>query len=416
MPSPLFVGIDVSSKNNVVCCLTRDEEKKALSRFSVSNNRPGIMEFQERITSLIHKHGFEQVLFGLEHTGCYSTHAAMYLQRHLDFHCKDVKVYMFNPSLIKEFKKSHYLDAPKNDRIDAWFIAAKLRAGHLPFPFTWSEPLLALQRLTRARFHLIQDLTRESNFLMTNLYLKFSDYTVVPFTNKLSATSLAVMEEFESVEEIADIPLDKLVDFLVMHGKNRFDDPQAVAKALQKAARSSYRLPQSVADSINLAMASSIRVIRVIQEQLKSLKKAIEDHLKAIPQTLDSVPGIGPIFASGILAEIGDIRQFKNHPQVAKFAGLAWTENQSGDFKASQTRLIRSGNRYLKYYLIEAANSVRVHDPVFAEYYAKKKAEQKVYADKRALALTARKLVRLVDYLLRTNRLYEPKGGILQKD
>ncbi|MEW6065126.1 Transposase [Desulforamulus putei DSM 12395] len=416
MPSPLFVGIDVSSKNNVVCCLTRDEEKKALSRFSVSNNRPGIMEFQEHITSLIHKHGFEQVLFGLEHTGCYSTHAAMYLQRHLDFHCKDVKVYMFNPSLIKEFKKSHYLDAPKNDRIDAWFIAAKLRAGHLPFPFTWSEPLLALQRLTRARFHLIQDLTRESNFLMTNLYLKFSDYTVVPFTNKLSATSLAVMEEFESVEEIADIPLDKLVDFLVMHGKNRFDDPQAVAKALQKAARSSYRLPQSVADSINLAMASSIRVIRVIQEQLKSLKKAIEDHLKAIPQTLDSVPGIGPIFASGILAEIGDIRQFKNHPQVAKFAGLAWTENQSGDFKASQTRLIRSGNRYLKYYLIEAANSVRVHDPVFAEYYAKKKAEQKVYADKRALALTARKLVRLVDYLLRTNRLYEPKGGILQKD
>jgi len=416
MPSPLFVGIDVSSKNNVVCCLTRDEEKKALSRFSVSNNRPGIMEFQERITSLIHKHGFEQVLFGLEHTGCYSTHAAMYLQRHLDFHCKDVKVYMFNPSLIKEFKKSHYLDAPKNDRIDAWFIAAKLRAGHLPFPFTWSEPLLALQRLTRARFHLMQDLTRESNFLMTNLYLKFSDYTVVPFTNKLSATSLAVMEEFESVEEIADIPLDKLVDFLVMHGKNRFDDPQDVAKALQKAARSSYRLPQSVADSINLAMASSIRVIRVIQEQLKSLKKAIEDHLKAIPQTLDSVPGIGPIFASGILAEIGDIRQFKNHPQVAKFAGLAWTENQSGDFKASQTRLIRSGNRYLKYYLIEAANSVRVHDPVFAEYYAKKKAEQKVYADKRALALTARKLVRLVDYLLRTNRLYEPKGGILQAD
>lgn len=124
----------------------------------------------------------------------------------------------------------------------------------------------------------------------------------------------------------------------------------------------------------------------------------------------------GPIFASGILAEIGDIRQFKNHPQVAKYAGLAWTENQSGDFKASQTRLIRSGNRYLKYYLLEAANSVRVHDPVFAQYYAKKKAEQKVYADKRALALTARKLVRLVDYLLRTNRLYEPKGGILQEN
>ena len=74
---------------------------------------------------------------------------------------------------------------------------------------------------------------------------------------------------------------------------------------------------------MNLAMASSIRVIRTIQEQLKSLKKAIEDHLDAIPQTLDSVPGIGPIFASGILAEIGDIGQFNSHKQLAKYAGLA---------------------------------------------------------------------------------------------
>ncbi|MFN3533630.1 MAG: IS110 family transposase [Candidatus Brocadia sp.] len=414
MPTTLFVGIDVSSKENVVCCLTRDEEKRPLSRFTVSNNRPGILEFRERIISLVRKHGFDQILFGLEHTGCYSMHVAMYLQRHLDFDCKHVNVYVFNPSLIKQFKKAHYLDAPKNDRVDAWFIASKLRSGHLPHPFTWSEPLMALQRLTRARFHLMEDLTRESNFLMTNLYLKFSDYTLGPFTNKLGVASLAVMEEFKSVEELVEMPIDRLVDFLVKHGKNRFDDPEAVARALQKAARSSYRLPQSMADSINLAMASSIRVIRTVQEQLKSLKKAIEDHLETIPQTLDSVPGIGPIFASGILAEVGDIRQFSSHKQLAKYAGLAWTENQSGDFKASETRLIRSGNRYLKYYLTEAANSVRVHDPVFAQYYAQKKAEPKQYAEKRALALTARKLVRLVDYLLRTNRLYDPKGGIRQ--
>lgn len=413
MTYPLFVGIDVSSSDNVVCCLTKDEEKKPLCRFTVSNNRPGIMEFRKRITSLIHKHGFDQILFGLEHTGCYSTHAAMYLERHLDFECSDVKVYVFNPSLIKEFKKSHYLDAPKNDRIDAWFIASKLRSGHLPHPFTWNEPLLSLQYLTRARFHLMQDLTRESNFLMTYLYLKFSDYTVGPFSKtKLSTTSLSVMEEFESVEELAEMSIDQLVIFLVDKGKNRFDDPQAVALSLQKAARSSYRLPKSMADSVNLAMASSIRVIRAIQDELKSLKKAIEDHLKTIPQTLDSVPGIGPIFAAGILAEIGDIRQFSSHKQLAKFAGLAWSENQSGNFTASQTRLIHSGNRYLKYYFIEAANSVRVHDPVYAEYYARKIAEPKVYAEKRALALTARKLVRLVDYLLRTNRLYEPRGGI----
>lgn len=413
MPTPLFVGIDVSSKDNVVCCLTKDDEKRPLSRFTVVNNRPGILDLQQRICHLVQKHNFDQVRFGLEHTGCYSTHAAMYLQRHLDFGCSDVKVYMFNPSLIKEFKKAHYLDAPKNDRVDAWFIASKLRAGHLPHPFTWSEPLMALQRLTRARFHLMQDLTRESNFLMTNLYLKCSDYTLV-FQNKLSATSLAVLEDFDSVEALTEASLDELVEFLIHHGKNRFDDPQGVAKELQKAARSSYRLPKAMADSVNLAMASSIRVIRTVQEQLKSLKKAIEDHLKTIPQTLDSVPGIGPIFASGILAEIGDIHQFDSHKQLAKLAGLAWTEHQSGNFTANHTRLLRSGNRFLRYYLMEAANSVRVHDPVFAEYFALKKAEPKQFANKRALALTARKLVRLVFYLLKTNQLYQPEGGSRQ--
>lgn len=410
MPNPLFVGIDVSSTDNAVCCLTNDDERRPLSRFSVLNNRPGIMELRERISRLVDRHDFDEIRFGLEHTGCYSTHAAMYLQRHLDFGCPDVKVYMFNPSLIKAFKKSHFLDAPKNDRFDAWFIAAKLKAGHLPHPFTWSEPMMALQRLTRARYHLVQALVRESNFLMTNLYLKWSNYTLV-FDNKLSATSLAVMEEFESAEALVEISMDELVDFLVQHGKNRFDDPLAVAKELQKAARTSYRLPKAVNDSVNLAMASSIRVIRTVQEQLKSLKKAIEDHLETIPQTLDSVPGIGPIFASGILAEIGDVTQFESHKQLAKFAGLAWSQHQSGNFTASQTRLIHSGNRFLRYYLMEAANSVRMHDPVYAQYYAKKKAEPKQFAHKRALALTARKLVRLVFFLLKTNQLYQPEGG-----
>ena len=68
---------------------------------------------------------------------------------------------------------------------------------------------MALQRLTRARYHLMQAMVRESNFLMTNLYLKCSDYTLV-FDNKLSATSLAVMEEFQSAEALVEASLDEL--------------------------------------------------------------------------------------------------------------------------------------------------------------------------------------------------------------
>ncbi|MCL5676728.1 MAG: transposase, partial [Firmicutes bacterium] len=80
-------------------------------------------------------------------------------------------------------------------------------------------------------------------------------------------------------------------------------------------------------------------------------------------------------------------------------------------FESQNTRLLRSGNRYLRYYLVEAANSLVVHDAEFKRYYQRKKAESKTHAHLRALALTARKLVRLLDALLRSNRLYNPLGA-----
>jgi transposase len=415
MPKLLFVGIDVSSKNNVICCLPEDHQAKPLARFTVKNDEPGVYQLRDRIQSIMDKHAFTHVRFGLEATGCYSSHLARYLQSVLDFTPYEREVYMFNPSLIKQFKKAHFLDAPKNDRVDAWFIAAKLRSGHLPRAFTWSESLAALQRLTRARFHVMENLTRETNFLLTNLFLKFSSYSTGPFDHKTSATSLAVIEHFHSAEDMVQMSQEELLAFVMKKGKNRFEHPQDVVNALQKAARSSYRLPKAMADSVNLAMASNICVIRTLQEQAKSLEKAIAEHLSTLPQTLTSVPGIGTIFAAGILSEIGDISRFPDHKALSKFGGIAWRENQSGDFIATETRLIRSGNRYLKYYFTEAAKSAQVHDTVFAAYYNQKKAEPAKYAEKRALVLTARKLVRLVDHLLRTNRLYEPKGVIRQK-
>ncbi|MCL6553396.1 MAG: IS110 family transposase, partial [Firmicutes bacterium] len=314
----LFVGIDVSSKNNVVCCLPEGDSAKSLSHFTVSNDEPGVFALQVRILALMQKHNLTHIRFGLEATGCYSSHLARYLESVLSFSPYEHSVYVFNPSLIKVFKKSHFLDAPKNDRVDAWFIAAKLRSGHLPRAFTWSETIAALQRLCRTRFHVVQNLTRETNFLLTHLFLKFSSYTVGPFGKKTSVTGLAVMEHFASVENIIDMPLDDLVAFVAHCGKNRFEHPQEVAQALQKAARSSYRLPKAMADAVNLAMASNIRIIRSLQEQAKSLQKAIEEHLATIPQTLTSVPGIGPIFAAGLISEIGDIQRFPNQMALAK--------------------------------------------------------------------------------------------------
>ena len=143
-----------------------------------------------------------------------------------------------------------------------------------------------------------------------------------------------------------------------------------------------------------------------IRDRIKVLDKAIEQQFEIIPNTLTSIPGIGTVYSAGIIAEVGDIRRFASQASVAKYAGLVWTQHQSGEFEAQNTRMIKSGNRYLRYYLLEAANSVRRCDPEFRRYYDLKFHEVNKFQHKRALALTARKLVRVVFRLLKDNRLY----------
>jgi len=66
----------------------------------------------------------------------------------------------------------------------------------------------------------------------------------------------------------------------------------------------------------------------------------------------------------------------------------------------------KSGNEYLRYYLIEAANALRVHNAEYRAYYETKFKEVTTHQHKRALVLTARKLVRLVYALLKKGQLY----------
>lgn len=216
------------------------------------------------------------------------------------------------------------------------------------------------------------------------------------------------MEHFEIVDDLAATSLDELTAFVNKAGHGKFADPETTAKTVQAAAKGSYRLPKTVNDSVNQVMSAFIAAMRALETQIKTLDKAVAQQFEIIPNTLTSVPGIGKVYSAGIIAEIGDIDRFAGQASVAKYAGLVWTQHKSNEFEAEDTRLIKSGNRYLLYYLLEAANSVRRCGSEFRRYYGLKFKEVNKHQHKRALALTARKLVRLVFRLLKDNRLYKP--------
>lgn len=410
--STLFVGIDVSSKNNVVSGI--DFFGNKLLIYSAPNNHPGAKSIANEIISCLQSNHLDYAVIALESTSFYSIHIANFLSSCEELMFFKPLVYCLNPKSIANYRKS-FIDMDKTDPLDAFVIADFARVGRISSKPWRGSQHLALQRLSRHRLHLVESMTREKTYMISNIYLKFSELTVLdkedkPFSNTYGTTCAAILTEFLSLEDICYLSIDELVSFISDKGKNRFNDPFKVASLLQKAARDSYRLDKVLYEPLNVSIASSFNVINSFSKELKSIDKALAKAIKGLNttefQSLLSIPGIGPVFAGGILAEIGSITAFTSHDALAKYAGLTWRTNQSGNFKSDNTYMTKTGNKYLRYYLIEAANSVRRNIPEYTEYYYKKYNEVSKHQHKRALALTARKLIRLIFGLLTKNQLY----------
>jgi transposase len=403
----LFVGIDVGSRDNAVYIMLPDGSKH--SSFSIGNTLGGAQTLSKRIVAALREVGLSDVKIGMEATGVYGENLVCFLREDGALGQFDRKIHVLNPKQVKKFKGA-YADLPKNDAVDAFVIADNLRFGRISAAVYLDDyRYKALRTLTRARYHAVQNLTREKQRFMNYLFMKCSGLAQEKaFSDNYGTAALALFDAFDTPDDLADMDLGALTAFIAEKGKNRSPHPEKIAEAVQAAARGSYRLPQTVGDSVNQVLSISISSMRAMKAQIKVLDKAIERQLKTIPNTLTSVSGIGPVFSAGIIAELGDVNRFDGQASVAKYAGLAWSQHQSGTFEAQNTRLINSGNRFLKYYLCEAAFALVRCDTEYRRYYDLKFKEVNKYQHKHALALTARKLVRLVFRLLKDNRLYIP--------
>jgi len=404
----LFAGLDVSSFDIKVCLLDGEGEK--LKSFTVTNDLPGATKLRDSILECVTGQPVETLKIGLESTSVYSFHPSMFFHNDDSLKALGTQVFVINPKQIANFKKS-YSDMDKTDEIDAFVIADYLRFGRLSMSIVKESQFVALQQLTRSRFQLVHQVTKEKQHFLQHLSFKCNTFKEEVDSSVFGNAMMELFFEKFSLEELAQMPVEDLAAFLQAKGKNRFGDPDYVAKSIHKAVRSSYRLDKVVEDSVDIILGTTIEVIRTLQKQVKEIDKAIERIMAGLTETLQTIPGIGPVFAAGIIAEIGQIERFDDETKIAKYAGLYWRKHQSGRFTADDTSLSRNGNQYLRYYLVEAANSVRRHVPEYQAYYAKKYEEVPKHQHKRALVLTARKLVRLVDALLRNHQVYTPKGA-----
>jgi transposase len=410
MSHPLIVGLDVHSQTNRVCLMDQAGEQWG-RRFSVANNRPGSQLLIVRLLEALRQGEFDGLRLAAEATNWYWFPLFQALQRDPLLNDWPLALFAFNPRLIAKYKET-FSDQDKTDDSDAFLVADRLRMGRdLPQPFQIAAPYLGLRFLTRYRYHLVKDLVREKNHCLSILYLKASEYRQDhPFSDVFGVTSQAVIQEFATLEEIATMPFAELVVWLDARGKGRFPDPAKVARELQQVSQDSYPLADQLQQPINYVLNWNFQLINFLERQLQRVNTAIAEALAPIPHTLDTIPGCGPVYSAGIIAEIGDLARFDHdEAKVAQFAGLHWRKTESAQFQAEDTHLTKRGNAYLRYYFCEAANAVRMRDAEYAAFYQRKHDEVRKHQHRRAVVLTARKLVRLVVRLLTTNQPYQPR-------
>jgi transposase len=408
--NPVMVGVDLHRKASVVRLVdTRGHDiGKPLH---VRNNRPGMESLGQQLEAIAQQGEYDGIAVAAEATNWYWLGMFYTLSQSSQM---PVDMYVFNPRLTANYKKA-MAEEDHTDISDALVIAERLRmARELPPAFVQDTRYHPLRLLTRYRFHLMQMLVAEKNYALNLIYLKASEYTAPdkqPFSDVFGATSRAVLTEFASCAEILAMPLDQLADWLDQRGRGRFVDPSEQARRLQSVARDSFVLPDAFKTPLNQCLSLAIQHIVSLEQQLKRLDAAIAERLQTIPNTLTTIPGIGPVCSAGIIAEIGDIQRFNgDDDKIARFAGFKWRRHQSADFEADDRHLSLQCNHYLRYYFCEAADFVRINEPEYAAFYHRKYNEVTKHQHKRALVLTARKLVRLVTRLLTTNQPYRPRS------
>jgi len=115
---------------------------------------------------------------------------------------------------------------------------------------------------------------------------------------------------------------------------------------------------EAVPDFLRQALYDLIAEIRTLEEQAESVRTSLTSLAHAMPdaQRLLTVPGVGVLTATAMVALVGDIHRFRSGRHFASWLGLTPREHSSGSSRRLGA-ITRRGNSYLRMLLIHGARS-----------------------------------------------------------
>jgi transposase len=196
---------------------------------------------------------------------------------------------------------------------------------------------------------------------------------------------------------------NRIQDILDRHPEMVSQDPEVSdlfgSEGMQRLSRITLPGPDDT------LLASEIELLKFLKEKISQSNGAVRKLAKGDTRAklLQSIPGIGPFFSVLILYEIDDINRFRDEKKLCAYAGLVPSTYASGG-KVFHGRITKTGSKWLRWAVIEAAQTAVRSDSEFRAYYQRIKIRKGTNAAKVA---TARRLLTIVYRLLRQVRFYE---------
>lgn len=367
----ISVGIDVSKGKSTVCIMKPCGEILK-PPFEINHTADEL----DSLVSLINSYD-EETRVVLEDTGHYHLPVSTYLASHGIFVC------CVNALRMKKFC-SQSIRRAKTDKIDSVKIAA--------FGITYWNELTEVYS---------SDVTYDELKFLARQYYQITSMLVkakVNLSNLLDQTMPKIQTLLQNINDnhkltefvkryihysgILDMGKAEFVyDYCKWAKEKGYRSNSDKAKQIFALAKNSIpTLPNS--QSVKIAVSETVNMIHSIEESRNTILAQMQELCNTLPEysAVKSMNCIGDTLAPRIIAEIGDVRRFKNKHSLIAYAGIDAPPYQSGTFNASERHISKRGNSYLRKTGYEIMQSLIKHKPendVVYSFIQKKRSEGK---------------------------------------
>ena len=118
-------------------------------------------------------------------------------------------------------------------------------------------------------------------------------------------------------------------------------------------------------ESTQLAVSNCVLLLQNLEEITNNIIAKMDELARKLPEfeTVSNMSGVGNKIRARLIAEIGDVRRFKNSNCLIAYAGIDVPPFQSGQFVATNRRITKRGNKHLRKVGYETMKSLKTVKP-----------------------------------------------------